>query len=140
MERRRVPRDLALKVLFQVDVGHLPLDEVLSLAYEEVPSTPHDREFVEETVRGVLTEQALLDRIIDDLAEGWRVERLANVDKNVLRMALWELRHRAELPKGLVIEHAVELARKYSTDESPRFVNGILGAYVRSRQDATPSA
>jgi len=134
MERRRIPRDLALKILFQVDVGHLPLDEVLSLAYEEVPTSPPDRAFVEETVGGILAEQRELDRIIDELAEGWRVERLANVDKNVLRMALWELRHRSELPKGLVIEHAVELVKKYSTAESGKFVNGILGAYVRRRQ------
>jgi N utilization substance protein B len=62
------------------------------------------------------------------------------VDKNVLRMALWELRHHPDLPKGLVIEHAVELARRYSTDESPKFVNGILGAFVRRRQNQPPSA
>jgi len=140
MERRRVPRDLALKVMFQVDVGHLPLEEVLTLAFEEVPATPQDQQFVAETVQGILAEQPELDRIIDDLAEGWRVERLANVDKNVLRMALWELRNRPELPKGLVIEHAVELARKYSTAESGKFVNGILGGYVRRRHDPPPSA
>src|SRR6058998_3847108 len=112
LERRRVPRDLALKVLFQVDVGHLPLDEVLSLAFEEVPTTPYDQKFVAETVRGILDEQPELDRIIDDLSRGWRVERLANVDKNVLRMAVWELRHHTDVPKGLVIDHAVELVRK----------------------------
>ena len=104
---------------------------VTVLAFEEVPTGPDEQRFVEETVRGVLDELPQLDRIIDDLAEGWRVERLANVDKNVLRMALWELRNRSELPKGLVIEHAVELARKYSTADSGKLVNGILGAYVR---------
>src|SRR5262249_46034335 len=134
MARPRFLRELALKVLFQIDVGRLPPDEVLPLAFEEVPVPEEQQRFVEQMVRGVLEEQAELDRIIGDLAEGWRVERLANVDKNVLRMALHELRHRPEVPASRVIDHAVEMAKKYSTAESGRFVNGVLGGYLRRQR------
>jgi transcription antitermination protein NusB len=135
MSKRRNNRELALKLLFQIDVGNLPPDEVLEIAYEELEPSAEDREQVEALVRGVLSEEAALDEIIGNLAEGWRLERLAKVDKNVLRLALYELRHRTDLPVSVVVNDAVEVAKKYSTEDSGRFVNGILGSFLRRREE-----
>jgi N utilization substance protein B len=125
-----------LKVLYQVEVARLPLAEVLETSFEEVRATPEDRRYVEETVAGVLGETERLDAIISELAEGWRLDRLAKIDKNVLRAAIYELDLLREQPSGVIINDAVEIAKKYSTDDSGRFVNGILGNYVRRRDEA----
>ena len=136
MSKRRTARELVLKVLYQVEVARLPLEEVLETSFEEVRATPEDRRYVEETVSGVLAEADALDAVISELAEGWWLERLAKIDKNVLRAAIYELNHQGELPSGVLINDAVEIAKKYSTEDSGRFVNGILGNYLRRRDEA----
>jgi len=138
MSKYRSARELLLRILFQVDVGHLPLEEVLETAWEQVEPSPLERRYVEETIHGILEEQAELDRYIEVLAEGWRVDRLAKVDKNVLRAALYELLHRTEIPIHVIINDAVEIAKRYSTEDSGRFVNGILGSFVRRREELVP--
>jgi len=139
MNRLKNARELILKVLFQVDVGRLPPEEVLATTFEAVRPTAEEQEYVDAVVRGVVAHTAELDTIIGNLAEGWRLERLARVDKNVLRTALYELLHRPEIPPTTVVNDAVDTARKYSTEDSGRFVNGILGSFLRSREPASPS-
>jgi transcription antitermination protein NusB len=136
MSKRKNARELILKILFQVDVGKLPVEEALETSFEQVKPEEEDRAYVDEIVRGVAAAEAQLDKIIAGLAEGWRLDRLAKVDKNVLRIALYELIHRRDIPSGTVINDAVETAKKYSTEDSGRFVNGILGSFLRSREAA----
>jgi len=131
--RRRLARELVMKILFQVDVGKLPLEEAKELAFEEVNVAPEDRRYIEDVCDGVLAHQSQLDQIIRDLAEGWRLERMANVDRNVLRIALYEILYRDDVPDVVAVNEAVEIAKKYSTEESGRFVNGILGSFLRRR-------
>lgn len=138
MSKRKNARELILKVLFQVDVGKLPVGEALETAFEQVRPSEDDRAYVEEIVRGVVAEEEQLDQIIGNLAEGWRLDRLAKVDKNVLRTALYELQHKPEFSAGVVINDAVETAKKYSTEDSGRFVNGILGSFLREREGSRP--
>jgi N utilization substance protein B len=141
--RKRTARELALQILFQVDVGGLPLEEALTLAFEAVPVSQRDQAYVRATLEGVVEHRAELDETIRGLLEGWRLERLANVDKNVLRLALYELMHRRNVPPAVVVNEAVEIAKTYSTAESGKFVNGILGAYLRKRgpsAEADPAA
>jgi N utilization substance protein B len=135
MSKRRSARELILKVLYQLDVGKLPPDEVLETTFEEVRPPAEDRQYVEEITRGVLESVESLDQTIGELAEGWSLDRLAKVDKSVLRMALYELIHRPDIPVNVVINDAVEVAKKYSTEDSGRFVNGILGSFVRRRPE-----
>jgi N utilization substance protein B len=134
MSIRRDARELILKVLFQIDVGKLPPDEALETAFEQVRPAQAEREYVDEVVRGVVACEEQLDKIIGGLAEGWRLDRLAKVDKNVLRTALYELIHRRDIPAAEVVNDAVETAKKYSTEDSGRFVNGILGSFQRNRE------
>jgi len=138
MSKSRSAREFALKVLFQVEVGKVPAEEALEVSFEEARPAVDDRPYIEELVRGTVREEESLDRVIEALAEGWRLDRLAKVDKNVLRMALYELNEHPELPVSVVINDAVEIAKKYSTEDSGRFVNGILGSYLRQRGEATP--
>lgn len=133
MSKRRSARELALKILFQVEVGKFTPDEALETSFEQVNPPAEDREYAAELVRGVAGEAAELDQIIGELAQGWSLERLAKVDKNVLRLALYELIHAGETPANVVINDAVEVVKKYSTDDSGRFVNGILGSFLRRR-------
>lgn len=135
MSKRKNGRELVLKVLFQIEVGKLPPDEVLETAFEQVRPPAEEIRYVRETVEGILADAERLDGIISELAEGWRLERLAKVDKCVLRAALYDLTHRPDEPVNVTINDAVEIAKKYSTEDSGRFVNGILGSFVRRREE-----
>ena len=136
MSKRRSARELALKILFQVEVGKFTPEEALETSFEQVNPPEEDRTYAAELVRGVARRCEELDQIIGDLAQGWSLERLAKVDKNVLRLGLYELIDHKELPANVVINDAVEVAKKYSTDDSGRFVNGILGSFLRRRDDS----
>jgi N utilization substance protein B len=138
--RRRNVRELALQILFQTEVGHLPLEEVLATAQEQFPTeethwgyvAPADWRYIEECARGIREHRAELDAIIARLAEGWTLERIANVDRIALELALYEILYR-NIPPAVSVNAAVEIVKKYSTGDSGRFVNGILGSFLRER-------
>jgi N utilization substance protein B len=131
--RRRRARDLAFQVLFQHDVGRLPVREALAVARRQNPGA--DWAFVESVVTGTEAHAAELDAVIEPLLEGWELGRLANVDRTILRLALYELLHMTT-PSGVVINEAVELAKRYGTEASGGFVNGVLGAALRQVRPA----
>jgi len=131
--RRRHARDLALQVLFQHDVGRLPIDEALATARRADPNA--DWPFVEALCRGTVEHAVELDAAIAPLLEGWTLDRLANIDRAILRLAIYELHH-LSTPPGVVINEAVELAKRYGTETSGAFVNGVLGAHERAGRRA----
>ncbi len=133
---RRTARELALKVLFQVDVGKQDPAQALRWALEGSGLPPDLADYATRLVEGTLKHVRSIDGTIRRQAREWRLERLANVDRNVLRLAVYELRHEPDVPASVVIDEAVELAKKYSTAESGRFVNGILGRLVRDEPPA----
>lgn len=126
MPSRKHGRELALQSLFGVEIGHRPPDEVVSEACGKNDS--EQRRFVQDLVVGTLDHSAESDAALAPLLEGWTIERLPTIDRLLLRMSAFELAHRAT-PPAVVINEAVELAKKFSTDESPRFVNGVLEAF-----------
>ncbi len=134
--RRRRSRDLALQVLFQLDVGRMPVDEALAAARRDDGSV--DWEFVVELSRGAAAHTPELDELITSHLSGWTLDRLASIDRVILRMALYELRY-LSTPPGAVINEAVELAKRYGTDESGGFVNGVLGSIHREQGHAAGS-
>lgn len=119
---------MALRVLFEVDVGRQALEAALERARPEV--SEHEREYLRAVCTGVWTSRAELDRTIAELTGDWPVDRLANTDRSVLRLAAYELIH-TETPPQVVINEAVELAKRYGTEDSGRFVNGVLGTLAR---------
>jgi N utilization substance protein B len=134
-ERRRA-RSLALQSLYEIDtVGHPPF-EVVARHIEQNESISDDGvAFVKEMVAGVWASTKHLDQLIASCAPEWPVDQLAVLDRNILRMALWELATSNEVPLKVAINEAVELAKRFGSDNSARFVNGVLGTLALSEQE-----
>lgn len=139
MKRRRA-RALALEVLYEIDLTcHTP-EEAWQGARARTPGLGGDGgEYAWRLVSGVMAHRAELDAAIAVRAREWTLERMAAVDRNVLRIGLYELLYVPEVPESVVANEAVELAKAYGTEDSARFVNGILGAAIRDglRQSRT---
>lgn len=123
---RREARERALALLYEASVRE-PSYDVVGAQPVEV------EEYAADLVRGVLAHRDELDALIGAHARGWVVERMPVLDLTVLRMASYELLHRPDVPPNVAINEAVELAKRYSTDDSGRFVNGVLAAIARTR-------
>jgi N utilization substance protein B len=136
MPARSKARKRAVDVLYESDVRGT--DPVTTLAERLAQADPPVPEYAVELVEGVTGNLALLDDVLGEHSEGWTVDRMPPVDRAVLRLALYELLVREDVPDAVVIDEAVELAKSLSTDESPRFVNGVLGRVLRERPPAVP--
>lgn len=123
---RRAARERILKLLFQRDFREENLEKLL----EEQPT---DDPYVRSCIQGLEEKLPEIDRIITERAEGWRLERLHSVDRNILRLAVYELCYREDVPPQVVIDEAVELAKKYGGEHSPVFINGILDRIWKER-------
>ncbi|HET7813864.1 MAG TPA: transcription antitermination factor NusB [Candidatus Baltobacteraceae bacterium] len=135
MPSRRMARELALQALFSVEIGHRDPSEVLD-EYLSTHAESSARLFVKDLVLGTLEHKDESDAAFSPLLEGWTLERLPTIDRLLLRMGTFELRHRPETPTPVVINEAVELAKRFSTEESGRFVNGVLSALTKSNGNA----
>ena len=132
---RHDARTAAVQVLYFWDVSRANLVEALDAYFHEhQPEAPEPvRTFAAELVTGTVADLAAVDELIAQHAQHWRPERLALVDRQILRLAAWELRHhRADTPAAVIIDEALELARTFSGDEAVPFVNGVLDAIRRS--------
>ena len=132
---RRIAREQVLQALYAVGVGSRDPAEAIDEIVGEGDGTEH-RTFVRELVFGTLEFVPEADRVIAPLLESWTIERLPTVDRCILRMATYEICRRPEVPPAVVINEAVELAKKFSTEDSGRFVNGVLSAVVRTHAGA----
>lgn len=131
MGKRRRARECALQMLFQIDLIGVEPAEVYAQFWDEHDTEDDVRAFSQELVDGVCTAREQLDARITKIAERWRIERMAVVDRNVLRMALYEMNRQPETPTAVVIDEAIEVARRFGSEESARFVNGVLDALRR---------
>lgn len=130
MRIRRQARAIALQALFEIDsVGHKP-DPVLDYLILDENLPEEGAQFAHALVEGVTQHRAQLDEIIRLHAPEWPVDQLAIVDRNILRIALYELQHSDDVPIKVAINEAVELAKTFGSDTAPRFVNGVLGAFL----------
>ncbi len=120
-----------MKAIYQMDVGQVEAEEALANVSEDVGLASADRAFMASLVLGVGDCLEKIDGFIGRFSEYWAVERLSRVDRAVLRLSLFELLEREDIPTGVSVNEAVELCKKYSGDEAGRFVNGILGGVVR---------
>jgi transcription antitermination protein NusB len=134
---RRDARRRALDVLYQADVTGTPPSEVLREWAEYGQDVPP---FARELVVGVEASLPELDALIAERSEGWTVARMAVVDRTILRLACYELMHRPDVPVAAAISEAVEAAMELSTEDSGRFVNGILGRIAREREGPEPAS
>lgn len=130
MSARGKARKRALDLIFAAEArqtsARLLLDELRATGEVQV------NDYTTTLVEGVEEHRSGIDEVIGAHAQGWTLDRMPAVDRNILRLAVYELRHRPEVPEGVVISEAVRLATELSTDDSPTFVNGVLGAVARS--------
>jgi len=127
---RRKGREAALQALYSIVIGHRDPSDALDEMIGEQADAAH-RGFVKDLVLGTLEYAPLADTALSPLLEGWTLERLPTIDRLLLEMGTFELRCRKGTPAAVVINEAVELARKFSTDDSNRFVNGVLSAVAK---------
>ena len=128
MKPRTRARSLALQVLYEVDMANHPPAEVFKSRLEESPLSDELSDFARKIIFGVLPRTTDLDQLIAKYAPEWPFEQVAAIDRNILRIALWEFAIFHETPIKVAINEAVELAKEFGSDSAPRFVNGVLGA------------
>ena len=128
MKPRTRARALALQVLYEVDIVNHPPAEIFQSRLEETPLSEDLAEFARQIIFGILPITHELDQLIARYAPEWPFDQIAAIDRNILRMALWEFAVFHETPIKVAINEAVELAKQYGSDSAPRFVNGVLGS------------
>jgi N utilization substance protein B len=127
MKPRTRARSLALQVLYEVDVANHPPADIYRLRLEDNPLSDDLSDFARQIIFGVLPLTTTLDQIIAKYAPEWPLDQIAAIDRNILRMALWEFAVYHDTPIKVAINEAVELAKQYGSDAAPRFINGVLG-------------
>jgi N utilization substance protein B len=142
--KRRQARELAAQFLYQNDMSGGPLDETLELFWQTQPdANDATRKFAEELIRGCVEQHVVIDEKIKKYTEHWELARIAAVDRNILRLAIYEMLFRDDIPPVVSINEAVDIAKKFSTRESGAFVNGILdrlrGDLPRPARTAAPA-
>ena len=126
--KRRRARIAALQALFELDsVGHPP-EQTIARQFEGSPASPEVVEFARELVTGVLESKERIDQTIQDTAPAFPVEQMAVVDRNILRLAIYEVIIDNRVPMRAAINEAVELAKEFGGENSPKFINGVLGS------------
>ncbi len=131
MGSRSRAREQALQILYFVDLTGTPAADALPLFRENFDSPEDDFPFAEQLVSGIQTNQATLDKALEDSSDNWKLSRMSRIDRNILRLGAFELLHCPETPSSVAIDEAIELAKKYGDEHSPSFVNGILDRISR---------
>ena len=126
MRKRTQARESALQILYQRDLDPEPIETILNSFWEMNPAPAEVRTYAERLVQGTLLHLPELDALLEKYTEHWDLHRMAVVDRNILRFATYELLYREEVPPKVVINEAINIAKKFSQEESGKFVNGIL--------------
>lgn len=132
MKSRTRARSLALQVLYEVDQSTHDTGEIVNQRLEETPLEENLQQFVREIVFGVYPQRPSIDEQISQYAPEWPFDQIAIIDRNILRIAVWEMVFSDETPMKVVINEAVEMGKLYGSDASPRFINGVLGSLVNN--------
>lgn len=140
MGSRREAREWAVQLLFQLDFNPEELTVAFPSFWAERKVSAKSRQFVEEIVRGVLAHREQIDGMITKCAQNWSLSRMAGVDRNIIRLAVYEMLCRTDIPHAVSINEAVDIARSMGDAGSPRFVNGVLDRLRKELGTATPKA
>lgn len=126
MGARSTAREAALQMLYALDTTGLGVEQVIENFWREAPGDPEGRAYADKLVRGVAADLASTDALIEAASQNWRLGRMSRVDRNVLRIGAWELATRQEVPRAVILDEAVEAAKRFGNEESGAFVNGVL--------------
>jgi N utilization substance protein B len=126
MSSRRESRECSLKMLYVFDTCNIPVETILDSLSQNLPTVTAYRDFAEKLFRGVCQRKEEIDCLIKKYAKNWDLERMTAVDRNVIRLAAYEILATPETPISVILDEAIEISKKYSTKDSGKFVNGIL--------------
>ena len=131
--KRRTAREKAVQCLFQIDMAEVPVKEAVALVMEE---SEEKTEYLRYLLDGVLKNLTEIDAEIKKYLRGWQLERIANVDRAILRLAFYEIMFEAETPDKVVMNEAIEIAKLFSDEQSHRYINGVLSSFLQTRETA----
>ena len=131
MGARRKARELALQMLYQHDMSGNAPDTIVATFEDLQKSKPNTREFATKIFKGTVENLPKIDEMIVQQADNWRIERMAVVDRNIIRMSIYEFLHENDTPKLVVIDEAIEIGKKFGTQKSSQFINGILDGILK---------
>jgi len=131
MGARRKARELALQMLYQFDLSANPPQQIVDTFEELQKSKPNTREFATKIFQGTIDNLEKIDEMIAAQADNWRLSRMAVVDRNIIRMSIYELLEESETPKLVIIDEAIEIGKKFGTQKSSQFINGILDGILK---------
>lgn len=130
MGKRHTARKIAVQALYQTDLSSVPIKKSLEDIFEQENLPDETKEFATSLAEGTWNRKKEIDSLINKYSKGWEIKRMGIVDRNILRLAFFELLEK-ENPHQVIIDEAIELAKKFSGNEAPKFINGILGTYVK---------
>jgi len=128
---RRRSRELALQMLFQFDLSGNSADSIVASFDDLLSAKLAVRQYAEKLFRGTVERIEEIDEVISQQADNWRVSRMAVVDRNIIRVSIYELFHEPETPRLVVIDEAIEIAKKFGTEKSSQFINGVLDGILK---------
>jgi len=131
MGTRRKARELAVQLLYQQDLARIDHGEAMSLFWEHYPVNMEIREFCTQLVLGTLDRLTIIDELLSVASENWSLTRMSVVDRNILRLATYELLDRPDIPPSVSLNEAIDIAKKYSTPDAAVFINGVLDRVKR---------
>jgi transcription antitermination protein NusB len=135
MQKRRKAREAALKLLYQYDLsGNLP-EDILESTDQLEGMDSESAEYARGAFLGAVANVKAIDLLIQEASRKWKLPRIAALDRNLLRLAVFELLHRPDIPAAVIIDEALEIAKKYSDEDAPRFINGVLDGILHSRME-----
>jgi transcription antitermination protein NusB len=134
--RRTKARECAFQILYQWDVTREPIEHVFSLFWKVRSGTPEMKRMAERLARGAQANVERLDEAVTAALTNWRFDRVAGIDRNIMRLAAYELMHEKETPASVIIDEAVEMAKRFGEADSPPFVNGVLDAVKTKVRDS----
>jgi N utilization substance protein B len=133
MGGRRKARELALQMMYQIDLVNAKLEQMVTDFQPFQQCLPSIQDFSLDLVKRTLNNRQAIDELLAQCAQNWRIERMAIIDRNILRLSICELLYFPDIPGSVTINEAVEIAKKYGSEESSKFVNGILDAIARGK-------
>ena len=129
---RKQAREGTMQLLFQMGINNDYSEDSLETYLNNFSFDKAETEYILDAVDKILENKEVIDNHISEHIKGWEIERLANVDLSILRIAIYEVLYREDIPVQVSINEAIEISKKYSTEDSYRFINGVLGGFVRS--------
>lgn len=131
---RKQARDTAFKLIYQMQIQKENSDFILNLYYEQTECPPDAKNYIDNVVGGVFKNQSEIDSYIDELLEGWSLKRISKISYAAIRLSVYEIIFRDDIPNSVSINEAVQLAKKYESTQAANFVNGVLASLLKRRK------